>query len=788
MGEASAREESRVKAARGPEWHQARTQFLFVVVVFAIILTALAHWTATRSAEIRFLGDRADSYVDLQGTATLADLTGPLAGAFLVATGRMANRGIIGDGREVFWLRIAAPALEDPPDRRFALSLQETRVRAATLTVVGPDGAVRANFTVLPGRVNAEGFVSRFATFSVTAAELEGATLYLAINTRSSKRALVFLEPEAGFEANERRQTLMFGILFGIQLGLFVYLLAMALVLREASFGWLAALVGVYCVYAIADRAFFESLIAPGELLVSRVMSFAGTFGAYATWMAFLVHYMRLPAHSPRLARMGNAIVLVAVALAIIAVPVVLTDATWLRAISSQFGIVVLVTGFGFVALSARAEPARAWAYIACWSPTAIATLARLWLDAAPGQGGILSVYGVYVAAVYSMLSFAIILSVDIQDRETRLRRIAERNEARFQGFARAASDGFLELDDDNRLLLATGPQVDWRLSERPGWIEALTRIALHEDDPALATLQRAMSAREPFRAVELAVTPPPGQGSLTLELSGEPFEEVGRRGYRGIIADVTERRVRQEREVRQGRMAAIGQLSSGMAHEINNLLHPIINLARRVRDRLDADPEGRAYLQVVLDSGHRASDILSRVLRSVHPSNTETVAQLPFATAFADVATEIGGLLPGRVRLLVAITAEGGPLVSTTEAFQVLSNLVTNAVDANGGQGEIKLEVESVGLATGRTLRLVVADSGTGMSAEAMARATEPFFTTKPQGKGTGLGLAMVRQIVHSWGGTLRFDSTPGDGTRVIVEVPEPARDTARGPQALVV
>jgi signal transduction histidine kinase len=498
-------------------------------------------------------------------------------------------------------------------------------------------------------------------------------------------------------------------------------------------------------------------------------MSFAGTFGAYAAWMAFLVHYMRLPAHSPRLALIGKAITLVAVVLAIVAVPVVLTDVTWLRAISSQFGIFVLVTGVGLVLMSARAEPARAWAYAACWAPSLIATLARLWLDAAPGQGGILSVYGVYVAAVYSMLSFAIILSVDIQDREMRLRRIAERNEARFQGFARAASDGFFELDDGNRLILATGPKVDWRLDERPDWIEALTRAASRKDDPALTNLRRAIDAREPFRAVELAVTPPPGQGSLTLELSGEPFDG----GYRGILADVTDRRVRQEREVRQGRMAAIGQLSSGLAHEINNLLHPIINLARRVRDRLDADPEGRAYLQVVLESGHRASDILSSVLKSVHPSTT-TVVQLPFATAVRDVAGEIGGLLPGRVRLSVAVDAEGGPLISSTEAFQVLSNLITNAVDALGGQGDIRLSVFRLETDGAPILRLTVADTGSGMTPEAIARATEPFFTTKPQGTGTGLGLAMVSQIVQGWHGQLRFESAPGEGTRVIIDVPD--------------
>ncbi len=121
-------------------------------------------------------------------------------------------------------------------------------------------------------------------------------------------------------------------------------------------------------------------------------------------------------------------------------------------------------------------------------------------------------------------------------------------------------------------------------------------------------------------------------------------------------------------------------------------------------------------------------------------------------------------------------------------ELEAALINLVVNARDAmpTGGDITVRGAVERVaeapphpaGLAPGRHLRLAVADTGSGMDAETLARATEAFFTTKPRGRGTGLGLATVRAFAEGVGGGVRIESTPGRGTTVTLWLPEAAGD----------
>ncbi len=141
-----------------------------------------------------------------------------------------------------------------------------------------------------------------------------------------------------------------------------------------------------------------------------------------------------------------------------------------------------MILGVTIAAISYRYESSRVLAFAACWSPAIIAVLSRLMLDANPSAGGSVSaVYSIYAAAVFSVLCFAIILSLDLQDREQRLRLSAEQQEARFRSFASSASDGFWETDQDGKLLSLTGPiascgQSRAARSKRPSAVWAQTR------------------------------------------------------------------------------------------------------------------------------------------------------------------------------------------------------------------------------------------------------------------------------------------------------------------------
>ena len=748
--------------------HPKRGLFLLFIVVVAVVANlAVRSWPASEVG--LFLGDKVDHYLDPQGTARIDDMMAEGNG-FEPANGRLVNRGVQGGPTAALWLRIRTPNLPGLATQDWTLSLQETRIREVRTYFEGEDGRLR-ELVVRPGlRDPLTGLVPRFASFDFKAADISGKTIWVRVYTRSSKRALLWLEPREAFVSGELRQTLMFGILSGVLVALFCYLLALGAILKERSLTLLAIFVAFFCAYVVSDRAFVESLMVPGALKLSRFTSIIATLGCYAGWTAFLLRYLHTRIHFKVLHIIGLALVSLAGALAVVAAFEVAYDTYSLRRVLPWFGIGVLTTGAVIAAASYRYEPARTLAFAACWSPGLFAVLSRLMLDANPsGQASVAAVYSIYVAAVFSVLCFAIVLSLDLQDREYQLRLSAERQKARFRSFAHSASDGFWETDRQGHLLSLTGPLSELIIAEGRGLADTLSE--LNAPPRTIEKLAQALAEQQPFRAVELNLRPPGGAPEFVIEISGEPFwGEDGFGGFRGILTDISDRKRRQEGEARQQRMAAIGQLASGIAHEINSLLHPIINLSRRVRDSLSNDDAGRRYLEIVLASGDRAKDILANLLASVHPARTDH-STVPFLTAIREICEEIEPLVGSQVNFATRIDGESGPQISKSDAYQVLSNLVSNAIFAMPGQGQLLIEgyQEPTGAFCVR-----VTDSGQGMSTDVAERAREPFFTTKPVGSGTGLGLATVAAIIERWRGTIKIDSAPEMGTRITISVPE--------------
>ncbi|HQZ12967.1 MAG TPA: sensor histidine kinase [Devosia sp.] len=739
--------------------------FVVIAALAGLVVTRLG---VDRSTSSIFLGASAAHYLDVDGKATFADIAGPLRPAFTPSDGSMVNRGTEGGINSVLWLRFKAPQLPGDASRGWILSYQETRAREVSLFIGrgASDGAITQDY--IQGTVDPEtGRASRFAQFAVPAAEISGQEVHLRVYTRSSKRALVWLEPAEVFAASETTQMLIFGGIFGVMVALFFYLSAIGVALRDRTFAALAALVIFYCSYVASDRAFIETFFFPGNVLLSRIMSYASTFLCYATWLTFLLGYLRVGQYAPRIAGATRIVTVLCFVFALVGAVEVALNLTLTRPYSSLFGIVALVCGFFAAAWVMRFDVGRGIAFLVCWSPTIVATIARLLLDTTPASSfGLLSVYGVYGAVTFSLLTFAIVLSIDIQQRESRMRRIAESNERRFEGFANSASDGFWETDGDGRLTLLTGRFAGWVPGEAQKRLTSiLEERATQSGMAGVDVLRSRLAGNSPFRGLEIELA----AGGQTVELSGEHHAPTdGPSGWRGIITDVTLRNNRRHREAREQRIAAVGQLTSSVAHEVNNLLHPILNLSRRLSDRLGADDEGRRYLQLIMDSSSRAATILSRILRSVHPQ-TSAAAPIALSDACLRVCEEIQALTAGTVDLQYRITSEGGPLVQESEVFQVVANLVSNAIAATGNNGHVHI---MLGRLAGGPYELSVTDDGTGIPAELLSQIQDPFFTTKPAGEGTGLGLSIVRDIVQGWGAELSVASGAMTGTVFTISV----------------
>lgn len=255
------------------------------------------------------------------------------------------------------------------------------------------------------------------------------------------------------------------------------------------------------------------------------------------------------------------------------------------------------------------------------------------------------------------------------------------------------------------------------------------------------------------------------------------------------IVADVTEqkKRARREAELEEGlkqsqKMEALGQMAGGIAHEINNLLHPIINFTKLSHDRV-ADEKIRHYLSRSMECGRKAAEIVNDILTFARKGSGERKAvdlvELTQRTVrFAQELTppDIG------IRLKI-IEGTAVAEVNETEFIQVMLNLVQNANDAMAGVGEVRLEIarsqlqapqaDRLGLAEGRYVRIAVIDQGHGIPDEILDHIFEPFFTTKEVGRGTGLGLAVVYGIVKGWNGAISVESKKGEGARFDVYIP---------------
>jgi len=231
-------------------------------------------------------------------------------------------------------------------------------------------------------------------------------------------------------------------------------------------------------------------------------------------------------------------------------------------------------------------------------------------------------------------------------------------------------------------------------------------------------------------------------------------------------------------------RMEALGTLAGGIAHDFNNILGAILGFGDMAQQAAEPGSALRRHVDRVLQAGGRAKALVRRILEF---SRSGVVEHVP--VDLQAVVEEALGMLESSLPPGVTITttlAAGSAVVAgdATRLHQVVMNLCTNAAQAMPEGGTISLELRPVRvdaprhlahgeLAAGQHVRLCIADSGSGMPPEVLARIFEPFFTTKKTGEGTGLGLAVVHGIVGDLGGAIDVASRPGEGTQVSVWFP---------------
>jgi PAS domain S-box-containing protein len=309
----------------------------------------------------------------------------------------------------------------------------------------------------------------------------------------------------------------------------------------------------------------------------------------------------------------------------------------------------------------------------------------------------------------------------------------------------------------------------DLEVQESPSDIQTrIEWIRSHGSDLFESMHRRKDGTRFP---VEISVTLLPEQGQMV-----------------SFVRDITERRQAAEENARlqaqlqqTQKMESLGTLAGGVAHDMNNALGAILGLATA---NLEIQPPGSpAYrsFETIAKAATRGGEMVRSLLSFARQSRAED-RELDLNAVLREEAVLLERTLLSKVRLELDLEAGLHPIrgdASTlTHAFM---NLCVNAVDAMPEQGTLTLRTRNLDSCW---VEVVVEDTGTGMSQEVLARALDPFFTTKEVGKGTGLGLAMVYTTMKAHQGQLELHSEPGRGTQVRLRFPASELATQVGEQ----
>ncbi|MBA3012581.1 MAG: response regulator [Proteobacteria bacterium] len=251
---------------------------------------------------------------------------------------------------------------------------------------------------------------------------------------------------------------------------------------------------------------------------------------------------------------------------------------------------------------------------------------------------------------------------------------------------------------------------------------------------------------------------------------------------------DITETRRKEQHHQQANKMEAIGTLAGGIAHDFNNILAGIIGYSELIKEDIEAlggvDEKTHERLDNVIGASMRAKDLIHQILtfsrfgqEEKHPISVNSLVK--------EVAQFLRASLPATIQIQQSLYSESLVIADPTHIHQILMNLCANARDAMGAEGGIlSIRLEDVRLSgkkildadrvlAGEFVRLSVGDTGTGIQPEILGKIMEPFFTTKPKEKGTGMGLAVVHGIVRGLEGGLFVSDRRPNGTWVDVYLP---------------
>ena len=376
----------------------------------------------------------------------------------------------------------------------------------------------------------------------------------------------------------------------------------------------------------------------------------------------------------------------------------------------------------------------------------------------------------------------AVVTARDITEQKRAVNRLRE-SEARLSSIIDSAADSIIVIDEKGKVQSANPASLDILGYSPEDLIGQNINILM---PPQLQAGHDHYLARFSGRAKLKEVEARRKNGStIPLDLAVAEWQDgEGRRFFTGILRDLSERKENEEALANARRLEAVGQLAGGVAHDFNNLLAVIAGNLELAEDGI-TDEATRALIRRALDAAEKGSG-LNRRLLSLARKRTLKPQRLTLNSRVEETAKLLTSILGEHIAVSTDLTAD--PWVTVADPGEIDSailNIAANARDAMPNGGRIAVATSNVTLDAamaaglhpcarpGEFVCLAIADDGVGMPEEILRKATQPFFTTKGQGSGTGLGLTSVVSFAKQTGGFATVESAPGRGCAVSLYLP---------------